>query len=114
MYQYLVRLGYGSDKLIVEFMNDSTEEAFVTALRAVLSSNDVSSIQKNDFIFLHQSVMESPAGIFEIEHDEWCMIWVHADDNQDAIHFMDSILTASGKFQKDTVDFTKYAQLAAP
>lgn len=113
MYHYRVRPGYGSDKLLVEFMNDSTDEAFVAALRAVLSSNSVRSIQKNDLIFLHQTVMDSPAGSFEIDHDEWCMIWVHANDNQDAIHFVDGILTASGMFQKDAVDFTKYAQQVA-
>lgn len=113
MYLYRVRPGYGSDKLLVEFMNDSTEEAFVADLFAILSANGIRAIQENDLIFVHQSVMESPAGLFEIDHDEWCMIWLHADDNQDAIHFIDRILTASGKFQKEPVDFAKYAKQAA-
>ena len=38
------------------------------------------------------------------------MVWVCADQNQDAIHFVDRILSESGKFEKDEVDFKEYAQ----
>ena len=113
MYRFRVRPGYGSDKLLVEFMSDSTDAPFVEALRSVFSANGVESERKVQSIFHHESFMHSSAGPFVVVHDEWCQIWVHADDNQAAISFVDGILVASGRFEKEAVDFRQYAEQVA-
>ena len=108
MYKYRVRPGYGSTKLLIEFMSDSSDEAFVAALRSVFSASGVRAQTKEDLVFLFRTVMQSPVGSFELDHDEWSMVWVHADENQDVIPYLDRILTASGQFQKEEVDFAQY------
>jgi hypothetical protein len=111
MYKYRVRPGYGSSKLLIEFMSDSSDEAFVAALRSVFSVNGVKAKMENDDLFQWWAVMDSSAGSFELVHDDWSMVWVHADDNQNVIHYLDRILTASGQFQRDEVDFTQYEKV---
>ena len=108
MYRYRVRPGYGTTKLLIEFMSDSSDEAFVAALRSAFSANGIKAKTKEQSLFCFQTVMDSPGGSFEVDHDEWSMIWVHADENQNVIPYLDRILTASGEFQKEEVDFSQY------
>ncbi len=110
MHKYKVRPGYGSDKLLIEFGMVGTDKQFASALHSVLKSNDVKAGKREDFIFLERANMTSPAGPFRLEGDEWHFVWIHAQDNQDAIHFMDRILQESGLFEKEEVDFNEYAQ----
>jgi len=106
--RYRVRPGYGSKNLLVEFMSDSSDEAFLAVLRSVFSANGIKAKRKEDLLFLFRTVMDSPAGTFEVDHDEWSMVWVHADKSQNVIPYLDRILTASGQFQKEEVDFAQY------
>jgi hypothetical protein len=108
MYRYRVRPGHGSKKLLVEFMSDSSDEAFLAALRSVFSANGIKAKRKEDLLFLFRTVMDSPAGSFEVDHDEWSMVWIHADDNQNVIPYLDRVLAASGQFQKEEVNLTQY------
>ncbi|MBN2293739.1 MAG: hypothetical protein JXM70_15030 [Pirellulales bacterium] len=108
MYRYRIRPGYGSDKLLVEFMHDSSCKDFTDALLSVFSTNGVKAKHKRDLVFLYIVIMDSPVGEFELDYDEWDSIWVHAEDNQDAIIFIDRILAESALFQKEEVDFKDY------
>jgi len=110
MTKYRVRPGYGSSKLLVEFLSDSTDKQFLDDLRTVFSTNGVKAKQTENLVFLSRTELDSPAGRFTVDHDEWSMVWVFADNNQDAIHFVDRILSGSGKFRKVEVDFKEYAQ----
>jgi hypothetical protein len=110
MYRYRVRPGYGSKKLLVEFMSDSSDEGFLAALRSVFSANGIRATGEEAQLFRFRTIMDSPAGSFELDHDEWSMVWVHADENQNVIPYLDCILTASGQFQKEEVDFAQYAK----
>jgi len=114
MYRYQVRPGYGSEKLLVEFLHDSSDDGFVAALRSVFSANGVKTKEEKDLIFMVTIIMDSPVGSFAIDHDEWDMIWIHAEENQNAIQFVDHILSRSGQFQKEEVDFNKFAQQPSP
>lgn len=114
MYRYRVRPGYGSSKLLVEFMTDASDEAFVGALRAIFMANGIKTRGTEEHVFLAAATMDSPAGVFEVDHDEWSMVSVHAEENQEAIHFVDRILAASGQFQKEEVDFGEYTRAKPP
>jgi hypothetical protein len=113
MYKYRVRPSYGSSKLLIEFMSDSSDEAFVAALRSVFSANGIRAKMREDLVLQFRTVMDSPVGSFELDHDDWGMVWVHADDNQNVIPYLDRLLTATGQFQKEEVDFHQYEQAQA-
>ena len=108
---YKVRPGYGSDKLLIEFGADSSDERFVSDLRSVLAEHDLIPKSKEDLVFKYRFTYDSPSGPFELDDDEWGSLWVHADDNQDAIHYVDRILGESGRFQKEEVNYEDYKKL---
>lgn len=108
MHSYKVRPGYGSDKLLIEFSSDSSDNKFVADLRTVLRGAGLVSHSKEDHIFNFIAHFESPVGPFDIDNDEWGYVWIYADANQDAIHFMDHLLQRSGLFKKEEVDYKEY------
>ena len=111
MFKYRVRPGYGCKKLLVEFMPDSSNESFLAALRSVFAANSIKRKSKEDLVFLFRTVMESPAGFFVLDHDEWGMVWIHAEANQPVIPYLDRILAASGQFQKEEVEYAQYERI---
>ena len=106
---YKVRPGYRSKKLLIEFGPDSSDERFVSDLRSVFAEHNLIPKSKEDLIFMSIATFDSPCGPFEVDHDEWSIVFVHAEENQDAIQYVDRILSESGRFQKEEVDYEDYA-----
>lgn len=106
---YKVRPGYGSKQLLIEFGPESYNERFVSDLRSVLAGHNLIPKRKQDLIFQFITVFDSPCGRFELVADEWSFVFVLADENQDAIQYVDRILCESGRFQKEEVNYDEYA-----
>lgn len=77
MHSYKVRPGYGSKKLLIEFIADSSEKKLVADLNTVLKSAGlINHSIKYYFIAPHY---KTPTGPFELRYDEWGFVWIHAD-----------------------------------
>lgn len=109
MHSYKVRPGYGSGKLLIEFHSDSSEEKLVADLNAVLKAAGLIYHSIKDYFLIRR--FKTPTGPFEVDYDEWGFVWVFADENQDAIHFIDQLLQKSGLFQKEDVDYKQYEKV---
>ena len=109
-YSYLLRPGYGSEALLIEFVKGPIDAAFWLALSASLSEINfqlgaVKEIWMNDE---HHINATSDAGTFLITKDIWDFVFILADDNQGGLRRVDQILAESADFQKDEADFEKY------
>ena len=107
---YKVRPGYGSEKLLIEFGPDSSDKHFISDLKSVFAENNLIPKSTQDLIFSWLTTFDSPCGPLEVDNDEWGFVFVHAGENQDAINYMDRILSGSGLFQKEEVNYEDYAQ----
>ena len=110
---YKVRPGYGTNKLLIQFGPSPSDEQFIKDLVSVLKGSGVLPKSKENLVVLTIQHFDSPAGPFEI-HDDGYFIFIHADTNQKAIHFLDRILQESGLFRKEQVNFDDYARNPKP
>lgn len=106
MHGYKVRPGYGSDKLLIEFGSDSSDKKFIANLNAVLKRAGLIHHSIKDWFLTPR--FRTPTGPFDIDYDEWGFVWIFADENQEAIHYIDDLLQKSGLFQKEEVDYKQY------
>jgi hypothetical protein len=109
MHSYKVRPGYGSEKLLIEFGPSSSDERFVADLKNVLSNQGFRSRGADHYVFGEATFFDSPAGLFELDDDGWT-VFVHADDHQAVIDYLDQILQRSGLFTKEAVDSSAYSK----
>ena len=113
MHSYKVRPGYRSDKLLIEFGPSSSDEQFIADLKALFAAQGCRKRGAEDIVFLVTTTFDSPSGLFQLDHDEWGFVFLHADGNQAAIHYLDKILQSSGRFKREHVHFRDYAQPGA-
>ena len=106
---YKVRPGYRGEKLLIEFGPDSSDKRFVSDLLSVLAENGMRRTRKQNLVLAFNATNDSPCGPFDVYHDGWSSVTIWADDNQDAIHYVDRILSESGRFRKEEVDYEDYA-----
>jgi hypothetical protein len=109
-HKYLLRPGYGSDKLLLEFILDSSDTDLYQDLFTTLKDINpkieaVDDLWVNDEILLHIS---SDNGDFLFSKDFWGFVFILADNNQSCIKLIDEILNNSSWFKKEEVDFEKY------
>ena len=109
-YKYRLRPGYGSDKLLLEFLLASTDTEFDKDLFSALKDmnpkvDTVEDIWMNDEVLLHVS---SDKGTFTLSKDIWDFAFIMAENNQHCIKFIDEILTKSNLFEKEEVNFEDY------
>lgn len=109
-YKYRLRPGYGSDKLLLEFLLDSSDSEFgrdlLKALEAINPKIDsVEDFWMNDELLLNVS---SDAGAFLISKDVWDFAFIISENNQCCIKFIDEILSGNSLFKKIEVDFENY------
>lgn len=113
-YKYHLRPGYGSDELLLEFINldasDSNFEKdfFVVIDRIHPEVHSVHDLWMNDEVVLD---VQSDKGSFSFHKDIWDYVFIMADENQPCIISIDEILRNSNLFEKVDVDFEKYKQL---
>lgn len=112
-YTYFLRPGYGSDKLLLEFMLVSSDTGFVKDLLTALKTLNpkieaVEDLWMNDEVLLNVS---SDEGAFVVTKDVWNFVFVIAENNQSCISLIDEILKSNGLFQKKDGDFENYRSL---
>ena len=109
-YKYHLRPGYGSDKLLLEFILDSSDTDFYKDLFTTIKDigpkiETVENLWMNDDVVLHLS---SDKGEFLFSKDVWDFAFILADNNQPCIKLIDEMLNNSSWFTKEEVDFEKY------
>ena len=112
-YQYLLRPGYGSQELLLEFFLDSTDTQFENDLFTTLQSinpkvETAEDLWMNDEMLLQVS---SDKGAFTLSRDNWDFVFIMAANNQLCIKLIDEILINSELFKKGEVDIDKYKNL---
>lgn len=108
IYLYRIRPGYGSDKLLIEFISSPENEGFSEVLKSLFKDCNINIIKKeNSFDDIVYDLLSS-YGSFEMSIDSWGGVFIHADENQDFINYLDGKLSASKFFEKQEVDFSRY------
>ncbi len=112
-HKYHLRPSYGSGKLLLEFILDSSDTEFckevLTTLKEINPIVDLAEdVWMNDEVLLNVS---SDKGVFSLSKDVWDFAFIMAENNQPCIKFIDKILSNSQLFQKEEVDFENYASL---
>ncbi len=105
-----MRPAYGSPKLLLEFIFDSSDKEFVIDLFKTIENvhpkvDSVEDLWMNDEILLH---VNSDKGSFLFSKDVWDMAFIMADENQQCILSINEILNNSSLFKKEEVDFEEY------
>lgn len=108
--KYYLRPCYGSDKLLVEFILDSSNMNFNENILCALSSihpkiDSVDDLWMNNEILFHIS---SDRGDFLLSKEIWDSAFILTENNQFIIKEIDNILSRNDLFEKIEVDFTKY------
>ena len=107
---YHLRPGYGSENLLIEFINysdgDTLNTDFLDALKElnpeVKSLND---LWVNDELIY---TIDSNLGSFTFSIDTWGFAFIIADDNQLCITRIAELLLSDNRFHKIEVDPAKY------
>ncbi|BAP33385.1 uncharacterized protein CHSO_4348 [Chryseobacterium sp. StRB126] len=110
MYKYYFRTGYGSSKLLIEFFKDAESNNFISDLLAAISElkpevMDIPELWMNDEILLN---INTEMGKFTVSTDIWGFVFIMAENNQECIFKINSILEVTENFEKEAVDFEKY------
>lgn len=110
MYKYYFRPGYGSSKLLIEFFHGAENNDFISDLIAVISELkpkviDITDLWMNDETLFN---VNSEMGEFSISKDNWGFAFIMAENNQECISKINSILEVTENFEKVEVDFENY------
>jgi hypothetical protein len=110
MYNYRIRLGYGSDKLLIEFVKGVRKDTFLIDLKEALSQinmelESTEDLWMNDEVLFH---VNSSEGKFDLSKDVWDCAFITTEENQECINRIDDILNKNEHFIRDEVDFSEY------
>ncbi|WP_018343618.1 hypothetical protein [Cytophaga aurantiaca] len=109
-YKYYLRPGYGSEKLLIEFISGVEEETFMLDLFDALKHIKAELVDLND-LWMNDEVlysMRSALGEFTLFKDIWNLAFIMADHNQDCISKINELLVADKRFEKIEVNFDDY------
>lgn len=107
MYKYHFRPEYKSDKLLIEIFTGVENEEFISDFfEAIKELNpEISNLKdlwmNDEFLLLVNSEM----GEFIFSKDIWDLSFLMAENNQECLYKINSLLEISGKFTKQEVDF---------
>lgn len=106
---YRYRPGYGSTNYLIEINLPGDEESFkliLTTLENIKPSIvEITDLWQNDEILF---LIKSNEGEFIISKDIWGFVFIMAENNQQVLTIIDSILSESPLFTKEEVDPTDY------
>jgi len=107
---YIVRPGYGSKDLLIEFGGTADGNAIVQSLIQLLTNNGftISSVQDNFASDEYCYHFKSNQGNITLSIDIWDFVFLHGDNNQSDIHLIAELLKTSNQFITKEVDFEKY------
>jgi hypothetical protein len=110
MYKYHFRPGYQSQELLIDIFYSAESDTFLSDfLSAINEINpkmiDIDDLWINDEILV---TIDSEIGKFILSKDIWGFAFVMADNNQEGLARMNSILENATLFEKVEVDFNRY------
>lgn len=110
MYQYFFRPGYKSKDLLIEVFDGAEKESFISDFLNAISELNPKMIDILDFWMNDEVLMtyDSEVGKFTLSKDIWGFAFITADENQEGLIRINSILKNSELFEKIEVDFEKY------
>jgi hypothetical protein len=110
VYSYHFRPGYQSKDLLIDIFGGAESETFnsdflnaIAELEPVMT--DIVDLWMNDEVIM---TFDSEVGKFTLSKDIWGFAFVMAENNQQGLHQINSILERSDLFEKIEVDFEKY------
>lgn len=110
MYKYYLRPGYQSQNLLIEVFYGAENETFVSDFLSSIEEINPQLIDALD-LWMNDEVLityDSEIGKFTLSKDIWGFAFIMAEDNQNSIIEINSILEKSALFEKVEVDFEKY------
>lgn len=110
MYKYKFRQGYGSHKLLIEFFYGAESNFFISDLINVLEELhpeilEIDDLSMHDEILIH---IKSKIGAFLLSKDPWGIAFLTAENNQECLLQINSILEKAVNFEKAEVNFEDY------
>ena len=110
IYSYHFRPGYQSLKLLIDIFGGAESENFNSDfLNAITELNpkmiDIVDLWMNDEVVM---TFDSEVGKFSLSKDIWGFAFIMAENNQEGLHRINSILELSELFEKVEVDFENY------
>jgi len=101
-YKFSFRPAYGSDNMLIEFINGAEQEEFLSDfLDAIKSFNPklerTVDLWMNDEV---QFVVNSNLGSFVFSKDSWGLAFVWSDDNQPCVKGISDLLDRDNRFEK--------------
>jgi len=110
MYKYHFRPGYQSKELLIDVFGGAENETFVSdfvnAIHEIKPKMiDILDLWMNDEVLM---TYDSEAGKFTISKDIWGFAFIMAENNQEVLAQINSILEKAELFEKVEVDFENY------
>jgi len=110
MYKYLLRPGFVSNKLLIQIFSGVEKENFFSDFLNTIAELkpkivDIHDLWMNDEILFE---IDSEKGIFTFSKDICDLAFIMAENNQECILQINSILESSEIFKKINPDFDKY------
>lgn len=110
MYKYKFRPGYGSPVLIIEFFYGAESNFFISDLINILEELNPEIIKIDD-LSMHDEILihiKSKIGEFLLSKDAWGIAFLTAEDNQECLLQINSILEKALNFERVEVNFEDY------
>ncbi|MBP1225352.1 hypothetical protein [Flavobacterium sp. 1355] len=109
-YRYYFRPGYQSKELLIDIFSGAENETFLSDfINAISEINpkmiDILDLWMNDEVLM---TYDSEVGKFTVSKDIWGFAFIMAENNQDGLVQINSILEKAELFEKGEVDFENY------
>jgi hypothetical protein len=109
-YKYYLRPGYGSEKLLIEFISGVESDTFINDLFDAIKNIkpeiiDLADLWMNDEVLYS---INSTLGEFTLSKDIWDLAFIMSEDNQTYIAKINELLIADNRFEKIEIDFNNY------
>ena len=109
-YKYRYRPVYGSNSLLIEFVNGVEKETFGTDLFDAIKEINPKLAGRED-LWMNDEILytiNSNLGQFTLSKDIWDLVFLMADDNQSCILQINNLLLNDNRFEKVEVDFNDF------
>ncbi len=109
-YKFHYRPGYGSDSLLIEFINGVENESFGTDLFDAIQEIKP-KLEGREDLWINDEILytiNSDLGQFTLSKDIWDLAFLMADDNQSCVLQIHNLLLNDNRFEKIEVDFNDF------
>ncbi|WP_295998987.1 hypothetical protein [Rugamonas sp.] len=102
MYKYVVRMGHGSNELLIEFKSRASDADFRHALGTALSPVGIELLWDGNYLNSKNTVSPSPLKAAFVESDQWDFVWAGScgQTNKEDIVVLERALAKSDRFSK--------------